>query len=172
MKLGYHSFIHILLHSSSLPPWAILIMVGTCIQNIPEGPVYARHPSSKTCSSSCKPHSLPTKQVGGRSGGCAHDPEGGRAGPVQAVPSARTQQQAATREGAAAASSPRPRRPRGLVRAWYFIPRVGDPASYRDRALFEELSGSHLDAVWREFGAGRRAGYHSHGCPSWEMVVG
>lgn len=41
----------------------------------------------------------------------------------------------------------------GLVRALHFIPRAGDPASYRDKTLFATLEVSSrcwVEGVWRE----------------------
>ena len=62
------------------------IIVGTGIQNIPEGFLYARHPTSETSSDSWNPHSLPMRQMGRKSGGKhMQDPEAETAAPAQSL---------------------------------------------------------------------------------------
>lgn len=96
------------------------------------------------------------------------DPEGERPGPAQAVESARP----VIRVVAAAMSQPQtPQISQALSEPCILSLGLGTQ-QVTGTGPYLPLQKFHLDAGRREFGGRGRAGYHSHACPSWEMMVG
>lgn len=151
-----------------------IIIVGTGIQNIPEGFLYARHPTSETSSDSWNPHSLPMRQMGRKSGGgntCKTQRQ--RQQPLLSHSSLHGPWgKPACNERWGTAMS-QPQTSQGLVRlvrALHFTLRAKDPESCRDTALFATLEASSLCYV--KVGRGERGGYHGHTDPRGPMAVG